>query len=70
MNNQNKAQFDYFLLLIILLLMIISTITIQSSQKFLPYSANFTVQQVIRFIVGLVMSSVIYYFDFEQIKRM
>lgn len=70
MNNQNKAQFDYFLLLIILLLMIISTITIQSSQKFLPYTANFTVQQVIRFIVGLVMSSVIYYFDFEQIKRM
>ncbi len=70
MNNQNKSQFDYYLLLIILLLMIISTINIQSAQKFLPYTANFAGQQVFWYIVGLVMSAVIYYFDFEQIKRM
>lgn len=49
--------------------MIISIISIYSAQKILPYNSNFAMQQAIWYVIGFIITSIIYYFDFEQIKK-
>ncbi|RHW42592.1 rod shape-determining protein RodA [Neobacillus notoginsengisoli] len=69
MDKFQKNYFDTTLLFIIFLFMIISCISVYSSQKYLPYQDNFALKQAVWFVAGLGFSSIIYLFDFEQIKR-
>jgi len=66
---KNKNYYDFYLLAIIIMLMIISIISIYSAQKILPYNSNFAMQQAIWYVIGFIITSIIYYFDFEQIKK-
>ncbi|MEB6551124.1 rod shape-determining protein RodA [Heyndrickxia sporothermodurans] len=71
MSETNKKNyFDYGLLFIIFLFMIVSCIGIYSAQKDSTYHENFVIKQFIWYVVGLSISIVIYYFDFEQIKKL
>ncbi|PLR86320.1 rod shape-determining protein RodA [Bacillus canaveralius] len=67
--NKNQANFDANLLFIIFLFMIISCVSIYSSQKYLPYPDNFAMKQVVWYVAGLVISTAVYFFDFDQIKK-
>ncbi|PLR77326.1 rod shape-determining protein RodA [Bacillus sp. V3-13] len=67
--NKNQVNFDANLLFIIFLFMIISCLSIYSSQKYLPYPDNFAMKQVVWYVAGLVISTAVYFFDFEQIKK-
>ncbi|PLR87214.1 rod shape-determining protein RodA [Bacillus sp. V33-4] len=49
--------------------MIISCVSIYSSQKYLPYPDNFAMKQVVWYVAGLVISTAVYFFDFDQIKK-
>ncbi|MEK4444344.1 MULTISPECIES: FtsW/RodA/SpoVE family cell cycle protein [unclassified Niallia] len=66
---KSKNYYDFYLLAIIIMLMIISIISIYSAQKILPYNSNFAMQQAIWYVIGFIITSIIYYFDFEQIKK-
>ncbi|WP_257987927.1 FtsW/RodA/SpoVE family cell cycle protein [Bacillus sp. V33-4] len=53
----------------VFLFMIISCVSIYSSQKYLPYPDNFAMKQVVWYVAGLVISTAVYFFDFDQIKK-
>ena len=69
MNISKFNKLDYSIYLIIVFFMLISCATIYSAQKSLPYLDNFALKQAIWFIFGLVISTIVYFFDFEQIKK-
>lgn len=69
MDKFQRNYYDATLLFIIFLFMIISCISVYSSQKYLPYPDNFALKQAVWFAAGLSLSSIVYWFDFEQIKR-
>lgn len=70
LNKVRKSYFDLDLLLIIFVFMGISCFYIYSAQKYLPYGNPFAIKQAIYFCIGLILTSVVYYFDLSQIKRM
>lgn len=70
MNTSRLNKIDYSMYLIILLFMIVSCTIIYSAQKSLPYPDNFVMKQGMWFVLGTIMSSVVYLFDFEQIKKL
>ena len=65
-----KSYFDLDLLVIIFVFMGISCFYIYSAQKYLPYGTPFAMKQAIFFCVGLLLTSIVYYFDFSQIKKL
>ena len=70
---QSKARNSYFdldLLVIIFLFMGISCFYIYSAQKYLPYGSPFAMKQALFFCAGFVLTSVVYFFDFSQIKKL
>jgi rod shape determining protein RodA len=70
MEKRDFKNMDLDLLFLIMLFMIISCASIYSSQKYLPYEDNFAIKQGIWFSVGLVFTSVVYLFDFEQLRKL
>jgi rod shape determining protein RodA len=68
-DKNRNSLFDYPLVFIIFLFMIISCIAIYSAQQYEQYNENFVAKQIVWYIGGLIVTSVIYLFDFEQIKR-
>ncbi|MEK4084273.1 FtsW/RodA/SpoVE family cell cycle protein [Psychrobacillus sp. FSL K6-1415] len=68
---ENKFNnLDIIIYLVIILFMIVSCTFIYSAQKFLPYDDNFALKQAIWFIFGMIISAIVYFFDFEQIKKL
>ena len=65
-----KSYFDLDLLFVIFLFMGISCFYIYSAQKYLPYGTPFAMKQAIFFCAGLLLTSIVYYFDFNQIKKL
>ncbi|MFP3361321.1 FtsW/RodA/SpoVE family cell cycle protein, partial [Planococcus sp. SIMBA_143] len=55
---------------LVFVFMIISCVSIYSAQKYLPYEDNFAMKQSIWFIGGALLTSIVYYFDFEQLRRL
>ncbi|MCA1066155.1 FtsW/RodA/SpoVE family cell cycle protein (plasmid) [Rossellomorea sp. AcN35-11] len=70
MKKSKYKNFDPDLILLVFIFMGISCLSIYSAQKFLPYDDQFALKQFIWFIGGMIVTSVVYYFDFEQIKRL
>ncbi|TQR20777.1 FtsW/RodA/SpoVE family cell cycle protein [Psychrobacillus vulpis] len=68
---ENKiSKIDISIYLIIIIFMCISCAFIYSAQKDLPYLDNFALKQAVWFITGIIVSSLIFLFDFEQIKKL
>lgn len=67
---ENKVNIDISIYLFIVIFMFISCIFIYSAQMDLPYNNNFAFKQALWFIFGMLVSSVVYFFDFEQIRKM
>lgn len=68
---ENKFNnLDIIIYVVIILFMIVSCTFIYSAQKFLPYDDNFALKQAIWFIFGMIISAIVYFFDFEQIKKL
>ncbi|WP_053367542.1 FtsW/RodA/SpoVE family cell cycle protein [Bacillus sp. FJAT-27245] len=69
MDKSQRNYFDFTLLLLIFLFMVVSCIAIYSAQKYSPYGVNFVLLQVRWYVIGLGASAFVYFFDFDQIKR-
>ncbi|WP_299088141.1 FtsW/RodA/SpoVE family cell cycle protein [uncultured Metabacillus sp.] len=69
MSTQKYRYFDASLVFFLFLLMISSCVSIFSAQKYAQYDENFMVKQIIWFILGILVASVIFLFDFEQISK-
>ncbi|WP_409271056.1 FtsW/RodA/SpoVE family cell cycle protein [Neobacillus sp. SCS-31] len=69
MDKSQRNYFDFTLLLLIFLFMIVSCIAIYSAQKYSPYNVNFVLLQARWYVIGLGASAFVYFFDFDQIKR-
>ncbi|MEK3997116.1 FtsW/RodA/SpoVE family cell cycle protein [Psychrobacillus sp. FSL K6-2365] len=68
---ENKFNnLDIIIYLVIILFMIVSCTFIYSAQKYLPYDDNFALKQAIWFLFGMIISAIVYFFDFEQIKKL
>lgn len=70
MEYKKHKQMDYSLVLLVFLFMIVSCVSIYSAQKYLPYGDHFASKQLMWFIGGAIVTSVVYFFDFEQLKRL
>ncbi|WP_456274829.1 FtsW/RodA/SpoVE family cell cycle protein [Bacillus sp. AK031] len=70
MENRNYKNIDLDLLFLIMIFMIISCASIYSAQKYLPYGNDFAMKQGIWFLAGLVLTSIVYLFDFEQLQKL
>lgn len=70
MKEKNLNNLDIIIYLVIILFMIVSCTFIYSAQKYLPYDDNFAFKQAIWFLFGMIISAVVYFFDFEQIKKL
>lgn len=70
MKEKKFNNLDITIYLVIILFMILSCTFIYSAQKYLPYEDNFALKQAIWFLFGMIISAVIYFFDFEQIKKL
>lgn len=70
LNKVRKSYFDLDLLLIIFLFMGISCFYIYSAQKYLPYGTSFAMRQAVYFCIGFILTAIVYYFDFRQIKKL
>jgi rod shape determining protein RodA len=68
-DREKNSLFDYPLLFIIFLFMIISCVSIYSAQQYEQYDENFVAKQIVWYIGGMIVTTVVYLFDFEQIKR-
>ncbi len=69
LSTQKYRYFDASLVFFLFLLMISSCVSIFSAQKYAQYDENFMVKQIIWFILGILVASVIFLFDFEQISK-
>ncbi|WP_059173640.1 FtsW/RodA/SpoVE family cell cycle protein [Bacillus sp. FJAT-27445] len=69
MDKSQRNYFDFTLLLLIFLFMIVSCIALYSAQKYSPYNVNFVMLQARWYVIGLVASAFVYFFDFDQIKK-
>lgn len=69
MDKSQRNYFDYTLLLLIFIFMIVGCIAIYSAQKYSPYGVNFVLLQARWYVIGLGASAFVYFFDFDQIKR-
>lgn len=65
-----KNYFDTDLLLIIVVFMAISCFFIYSAEKYLPIKKAFALKQMIWYIGGFGMTAIIYFLDFDQIKKL
>lgn len=70
MKEKNLNNLDIIIYLVIILFMIVSCTFIYSAQKYLTYDDNFALKQAIWFLLGMIVSAVVYFFDFEQIKKL
>jgi len=70
MKEKKYNNLDIIIYLVIILFMIVSCTFIYSAQKYLPYDDNFALKQAIWFLFGMSISAVVYFFDFEQIKKL
>lgn len=70
MKEKKFNNLDITIYLVIILFMIVSCTFIYSAQKYLPYEDNFALKQAIWFLFGIIISAVVYFFDFEQIKKL
>jgi rod shape determining protein RodA len=70
MQTSKFKKLDFDLMFIVFVFMAISCISIYSAQKFLPYEENFALKQSVWFIGGMTLTSIVYYFDFEQLRRL
>jgi rod shape determining protein RodA len=70
METSKWKKFDLDLMFIVFVFMIVSCVSIYSAQKFLPYEENFALKQSVWFIGGMILTSIVYYFDFEQLRRL
>ncbi|QNF26085.1 MULTISPECIES: FtsW/RodA/SpoVE family cell cycle protein [Metabacillus] len=69
MSTKKYSYFDASLLFFLFLLMVSSCVSIFSAQKYAQYDENFMLKQIIWFVLGLLVASVIFLFDFEQISK-
>ncbi|MFI8684889.1 FtsW/RodA/SpoVE family cell cycle protein [Rossellomorea sp. NPDC077527] len=70
MERSKWKKLDLDLMFLVFVFMIISCVSIYSAQKYLPYEENFAMKQCIWFIGGAILTSIVYYFDFEQLRRL
>jgi rod shape determining protein RodA len=69
METKKFKKMDADLILLVFIFMGISCLSIYSAQKYLPYKDQFALKQSIWFLVAMAATSIIYFFDFEQIKK-
>ncbi|MBM7584451.1 rod shape determining protein RodA [Bacillus pakistanensis] len=63
-------KLDLDIIVLLMFFMIISCLSIYSAEKFLPYEKNFAMNQAVFFIIGFIVTAIVYLFDFEQIKKL
>ena len=69
LSTKRYNYFDFSLIFFLFLLMICSCVTILSAQKYAQYDENFFMKQIVWFVLGIIIATVIFLFDFEQISK-
>ncbi|MGE6828366.1 FtsW/RodA/SpoVE family cell cycle protein [Priestia megaterium] len=69
-NQRNVSRFDWNLAFLIFLLFCVSVVAIHSAEKIGQYDKNFVAQQVVFYIIGMVIIGFVMRFDSDQLQKL
>ncbi|MCM3585093.1 rod shape-determining protein RodA [Mesobacillus maritimus] len=69
-NQRNNSRIDYGLVLILFLLFLASCVAIYSAQSTGQYGENFLAKQIVWYIVGMIIITVVIRLDSDQLKKL
>ncbi|WP_050182241.1 FtsW/RodA/SpoVE family cell cycle protein [Domibacillus robiginosus] len=70
MNSQQQPRIDYGLILILMMMFIVSCVVIYSAQSTGQYQTNFVIRQVVWYLVGVGIITLVIRFDSSQLHSM